>query len=102
MSCFRSDPSAFIRQIWSIWLMKQVNTILPVGGELSNWGTGEGITGEGSVPGCVGVIVDNKVGVGEPNAGVLVVFVEAGVTVDKLPSPSGVVVGCGLGGFCQI
>jgi hypothetical protein len=84
-----------------------VNTILPVGGELSNWGTGEGITVAGvagSVPACVGVIVENKVGVGEPNAGVLVVLVEGGVTVDKPPSPSSVcvAVGCGLGGFCQI
>jgi len=69
---------------------------------LSNWGTGEGITASGSVPGCVGVIVENKVGVGEPTAGVVVVMEEAGVTVDKPPSPSGVEVGCGLGGFCQI
>lgn len=80
--------------------MKQVNTILPVGDELSNWGTGEGITVAGSVPDCVEVIVENKVGVGDPNEGVLVV--EAGVRVDKLESPSGVAVGCGLGGFCQI
>jgi hypothetical protein len=82
--------------------MKQVNTILPEGGELSNCGTGEGITVPGSIPGCVGVIVDNNVGVGEPNAGVLVVFVEAGVTLDKSTSPGGVELGWGLGGFCQI
>ena len=85
--------------------MKQVNTILPVGGESSNCGTGEGITVAGvpgSVPCGVGVMVETKVGVGEPEAGVVVVRVEAGVTVDKPPSPGGIEVGCGLGGFCQI
>ena len=74
-----------------------MNTILPVGGEVSNWGTGEGISVagvDGSVP-C---------GVGEATLGVPVVTMETGVTVDKPPSPSDVCVadGCGLGGFCQI
>jgi len=82
--------------------MKQVNTILPVGGELSNWGIGEGITVTGSAPCCVGVIVDIKVGVGEATPGVPVVTMEAGVTLDKSTSPGGVELGSGLGGFCQI
>jgi hypothetical protein len=47
-------------------------------------------------------MVETRVGVGEPEAGVVVVRVEAGVTVDKPPSPGGIEVGCGLGGFCQI
>lgn len=83
--------------------MKQVNTILPVGGESSKLEVGEGIKVAVGTPCCVGVIVagvivGNKVGVEKLEAEAV------GVTVGKPMSPSGVcvVVGTGLGGFCQM
>ena len=81
--------------------MKQVNTILPVGGAvLPETGTGEGTDGiseVGTTPSTVGVIVGNRVAVGNCEIGAV------GVTVETPESPTAVcvMVGAGLGGFCQ-
>ena len=81
--------------------MKQVNTILPVGGAvLPETGTGEGTEGiseVGTTPSTVGVMDGNRVAVGNCEIGAV------GVTVETPESPTGVcvIVGTGLGGFCQ-
>ena len=81
--------------------MKQVNTILPVGGAvLPETGTGEGTKGiseVGITPSTVGVMVGNRVDVGNCEVGAV------GVIVEIPESPIGVcvIVGTGLGGFCQ-
>lgn len=68
---------------------------------LPETGTGEGMEGiseVGITPSTVGEIVGNSVAVGKPGTGAV------GVTVDAFESPSCVcvIVGAGLGGFCQI
>ena len=104
----RPLPSAFIRQIWSIWLTKQANAIFPDGElVLPLLATGEGMGEGGSVPspivatGAIEVNVGNTVAVRTPGAGMVEVVGAVGVTVVKLESPGGVEVGFGFGGFCQ-
>lgn len=70
-------------QIWSIWLMKQVNTILPDEEELP--GIGEGIK--------LGTIVGDNVGVERSRNGV--------VTTGEPENSTCVGVARGTGGFCQ-
>ena len=85
--------------------MKQVKTILPVGGELKDCGTGEAITLPGVAPDCVGVIVGKPVGstlgVTNGNNGVAV-KAGSGVTVVVPPNIGSVGVAPGRGGFCQM
>ena len=110
----RPLPSAFIRQIWSIWLTKQANAIFPDGGLVLPLATGEGMDEGGSVPltivgtGATEVNVGNTVAVRTPGTGAvvgvaaLVAEVGAvGVMVVRWESPIGVEVGFGFGGFFQ-
>ena len=75
---------------------------MPLGGELLNCGTGEGITLPGVAPAWVAATVENPVGaelgVANWNSGVAV-----GAGVVDPSNTSGVceTVGPGLGGFCQ-
>jgi hypothetical protein len=67
---------------------------------LPETGTGEGMEGineVGITPSTVGIIVGNSVAVGKPETGAV------GVTVEPFESPTCVcvMVGAGLGGFCQ-
>jgi len=73
-----------------------VNTILPDGeATFPEIGTGEGMREVGTTPSTVGVIVGNRVAVGNCETGAV------GVAVGISESPAGVNVGTGLGGFCQ-
>ena len=95
VSRLRSVPSAFIRQIWSICLVKQVNTILPVGDVPGKTrGIGEGIKVR-ELPSKVGMGVGDGIAVGKSETGVVV--------VGKSASSTGVeVAGCGTGRFCKM
>lgn len=77
-------------QIWSIWLIKQVNTILP---DEEDPAPESGI-GEGIRP---GMIVGDKVGVEMLRNG----GVKAGETVGEPKGSTCIAVERGTGGFCQ-
>ena len=74
-------------QIWSIWLMKQVNTILP--DEEPSPGISDGIR--------LGTVVGNEVGVERSKPGA----VTATEIVGEPANPIGVAVEGGIGGFCK-